>query len=312
MRSFLKFIPPILIFILAIIVKTILTPRDHIPESFSNSVDLIGSLILVVAITWLIIAFIRTVKNNFLKRYDISVADNLRFRKLHTQYNILEKILVFIVIVIALGATLLQFEGVRNVGISIFASAGIAGLILGLAAQRALGTILAGLQIAITQPIRLDDVVIVEREWGWIEEINLTYVVVRIWDKRRLVVPSVYFLEHPFQNWTRTSADILGTVFIYTDYTIPIEALRRELTRLLESNKYWDGKVNVLQVTDAREQTLELRALMSAASSPDAWELRVYIREKLIEFIQREYPQCLPKTRVSLKNSEKEKANPIN
>lgn len=284
---------------------------ELIPGYFMESAELIGSLSMIVAITWLLIAFIRLAKNNFLKRFDISVADNLRYRKLHTQYNILEKILVFIVIVIALGVTLLQFEGVRNVGISIFASAGIAGLILGLAAQRALGTILAGLQIAITQPIRLDDVVIVEREWGWIEEINLTYVVVRIWDKRRLVVPSNYFLEHPFQNWTRTSAEILGTVFIYTDYTIPIEALRAELTRLLESNKYWDGKVNVLQVTDAREQTLELRALMSAASSTDAWELRVYIREKLIAFIQREYPQCLPKTRVSLKNSENEKANPM-
>ena len=311
MQKFLKFIPPVLFFLLAFAIKTILIPMELIPGYFIESSELIGSLSMIVAITWLLIAFIRTAKNNFLKRFDISVADNLRFRKLHTQYNILEKILVFIVIVIALGITLLQFEGVRNVGISIFASAGIAGLILGLAAQRALGTILAGLQIAITQPIRLDDVVIVENEWGWIEEINLTYVVVRIWDKRRLVVPSNYFLEHPFQNWTRTSADILGTVFIYTDYTIPLEALRSELTRLLESNKYWDGKVNVLQVTDAREQTLELRALMSAASSPDAWELRVYIREKLIAFIQREYPHCLPKTRVSLKNSEKEKANPM-
>ncbi len=311
MRRFLNVILPILFFLLAFTIKAILLPMELIPDFFTESTGLIGSLLMIVAITWLLIAFIRRAKNNFLKRFDISVADNLRYRKLHTQYNILEKILVFIVIVIALGITLLQFEGVRTVGISIFASAGIAGLIIGLAAQRALGTILAGLQIAITQPIRLDDVVIVENEWGWIEEINLTYVVVRIWDKRRLVVPSNYFLEHPFQNWTRTSAEILGTVFIYTDYTIPIEALRRELTRLLESNKYWDGKVNVLQVTDAREQTLELRALMSAASSPDAWELRVYIREKMIEFIQREYPQCLPKSRISLKNNEKVKSNPM-
>ena len=195
------------------------------------------------------------------------------------------------------------FESVRSVGVSIFASAGIAGLIIGLAAQKALGSILAGLQIAITQPIRLDDVVIVENEWGWIEEINLTYVVVRIWDKRRLVVPSTYFLDRPFQNWTRTSADILGTVFIYTDYTIPFEPLRKELTRLLESSPHWDGKVNVLQVTDAKETTLEIRALMSAATSPLAWDLRVYIREKLIEFIQKEYPQCLPRTRVVLQEN---------
>jgi len=182
----------------------------------------------------------------------------------------------------------------------LFASAGVAGIILGLSAQKALGTILAGLQIAITQPIRLDDVVIVENEWGWIEEINLTYVVIRLWDKRRLVVPTTYFLEKPFQNWTRTSADILGSVFIYTDYTMPFEPLRKELTRLLEATPLWDGKVNVLQVTDARENTIEIRALMSAATSPQAWDLRVYVREKLIEFIQREYPQSLPRTRVVL------------
>ncbi len=259
-----------------------------------------GHVLLVVSITWAIIAFMRVGKIQLLKNYDISVADNLRSRKLYTQFNILEKILVFIIIVIGTAVTLMLFESFRNIGVSIFASAGVAGLILGLSAQKVIGTILAGLQIAITQPIRLEDVVIVEGEWGWIEEINLTYVVIRIWDKRRLVVPSTYFLEKPFQNWTLTSADILGTVFIYTDYTIPFEPLRRELTRLLESSPYWDKKVNVLQVTDAKENTVEIRALMSAATSPQAWELRVYVREKLIEYIQQEYPQCLPHTRVVL------------
>jgi small-conductance mechanosensitive channel len=300
MKHIQRFTSPILLLLLALFIKGFAPGIIEIPDEFSHAIHIVSSILLVIAITWAAIAFIRTAKINFLKRYDTSVPDNLRMRKLHTQYNILEKILVFIFIVIALGITLMQFEGVRNIGISIFASAGIAGLIVGLAAQKALGTILAGLQIAITTPIRLDDVVIVENEWGWIEEINLTYVVIRIWDKRRLVVPSTYFLERPFQNWTRTSADILGTVFIYTDYTVPIDALRKELTRLLESNKYWDKKVNVLQVTDAKEHTLELRALMSAATSPDAWELRVVVREKLIEFLQREYPQCLPKTRVAM------------
>jgi len=237
-------------------------------------------------------------KNQLLKKYDIGQADNLKDRKVHTQYNILEKIVVFIIIVVASAITLMLFEGVRKVGISLFASAGVAGLIVGLSAQKALGSILAGLQIAITQPIRLDDVVIVENEWGWIEEINLTYVVVRIWDKRRLVVPSTYFLERPFQNWTRTSADILGTVFIYADYTVPVEALRKELTRILEASPHWDGQVNVLQVTDAGEHTLELRALMSAATSPAAWDLRVHVREHLIAFLQRKYPGSLPRTRV--------------
>ncbi len=300
MNHIKRFILPVIIFFLAVFFKSLGQYLEFIPEDFHNGMQFTASILLVVAITWGIIAVIRTAKIRLLARYDIDVADNLRMRKLHTQYNILEKILIFVIILIALGITLMQIEGVRNIGISLFASAGIAGLVIGLAAQKALGTILAGFQIAITQPIRLDDVVIVENEWGWIEEVNLTYVVVRIWDKRRLVVPTTYFMEKPFQNWTRTSADILGTVFIYTDYTIPLNALREELTRLLKSSPYWDKKVNVLQVTDAKENTLEIRALMSAASSPDAWELRVFIREKLVEFIQRKYPHCLPKTRVTV------------
>jgi small-conductance mechanosensitive channel len=257
-----------------------------------------GEVLIVVAIAWGIIAIIRFAKIQLIKKQDISHSDNLRSRKLITQINILEKIIVFIIVIFAVAISLMLFDGVRNIGVSIFASAGIAGIILGLSAQKALGTLLAGLQIAITQPINTDDVVIVENEWGWIEEINLTYVVVRIWDQRRLIVPTTYFLEKPFQNWTRRTSEILGTVFIYTDYTMPIEPLREELTRLLESSPHWDGRVNVLQVTDAKEHTLEIRALMSAATSPKAWDLRVYVREKLIGFIQREYPESLPRTRI--------------
>lgn len=216
--------------------------------------------------------------------------------------NIVERVLVFIIVLFAIGMVLLQFENIRKIGIGLFASAGVAGIIVGFAAQKVLSTILGGIQLAITQPFRLDDAVIVEDEWGWIEEINLTYVVVRIWDKRRLVVPSTYFIEKPFQNWTRTSAEIIGTVFIYVDYTIPFSALRDELTRLLNETKLWDGKVNVLQVTDAKETTIELRALVSAKNSPTAWDLRVYIREKLIEFIQKNYPESLPRTRIRLNN----------
>ncbi len=302
-----RFILPFVIFVIALLLMIFGRDPAYIPEEMHRVLQTIGAILLVAGVTWALIAAIRSVKNRMLSRYDMTVSDNLRVRKLHTQYNILEKILVFIIILVAVSITLMQFDGMRNIGISLFASAGLAGLVIGLAAQKALGTILAGIQIAITQPIRLDDVVIVENEWGWIEEINLTYVVVRIWDKRRLVIPTTYFLERPFQNWTRTSADILGTVFIYTDYTIPIEAVRKELTRLVQDNKYWDGKVNVLQVTDAREHTLELRALVSAASSPDAWELRVYLREKLVGFIQREYPQCLPRTRVKLEEEVRSK-----
>lgn len=159
---------------------------------------------------------------------------------------------------------------------------------------------IAGIQIAFAQPFRLDDAVVVEGEWGWIEEINLTYVVVRIWDQRRLVLPTTYFLEKPFQNWTRTSADIIGSVFIYTDYTVSFEEMRKELDRILETTTLWDKKVKVLQVTDAKERTVESRILVSAKNSPTAWDLRVYVREKMIEFLQKNYPQNLPRMRVTL------------
>jgi len=295
-----RFIAPAFILFLAFFLQYGIEPIGITQEELIAGLKKTGEVLFIMSITLTIIAIIRILKNQLLKNYDVSQADNLKMRKVHTQYNILEKILVFIIFVIATAVALMLFDGVRNIGISLFASAGVAGIILGLSAQKALGTILAGLQIAITQPIRLDDVVIVENEWGWIEEINLTYVVIRLWDKRRLVVPTTYFLDKPFQNWTRTSADILGSVFIYTDYTMPFEPLRKELTRLLEATPLWDGKVNVLQVTDARENTIEIRALMSAETSPQAWDLRVYVREKLIEFIQRQYPQSLPRTRVVL------------
>ena len=295
-----KFITPALVIILALALKYLGEFWNFVPKDFDNLLEKLSSILLIIGLAWTINVLVNIAKLNILNKYDFHEADNLKARKLYTQYNILEKIIFFIVILIAVGTILMLFDGVKNIGVSLFASAGIAGLIIGLAAQRVLATILAGLQIAITQPIRLDDVVIVENEWGWIEEINLTYVVVRIWDKRRLIVPSTYFMEKTFQNWTRTTAEILGTVLIYTDYAIPVDSIRNELTRLLEENPNWDGKVNVLQVTNAREDVLELRALMSAANSPKAWDLRVYIREKLIDYIKREHPDCLPKTRIKL------------
>jgi len=300
MRTLIRFLIPLAIFLLSNFLQFGVKQFEFFSEDMLNGLGKTGQILLVLSIAWGLIVLIRIGKWRLLKIFDISVEDNLKERKVYTQFNILEKVIVFLVVLIALGVALMLFEQVRNVGVSLFASAGIAGLILGFAAQKALGTILAGLQIAITQPIRLEDVVIVENEWGWIEEINLTYVVIRIWDKRRLVVPTTYFLEKPFQNWTRTSAEILGTVFIYTDYTMPFEPLRKELTRILKSSKNWKGKVNVLQITDAKEYTVEIRALMDADTSPKAWDLRVYVREKLIEFIQKEYPQCLPRTRVRI------------
>ncbi len=257
-------------------------------------------LAVIIFITWVIIRLIRLGRDVVLLRYDISEKNNLKARRVYTQFKVIERILVFIIIVIALAVALMTFEQIRKIGVSLFASAGVAGIILGFAAQKLIGNVLAGFQIAIAQPIRIDDVVIVEKEWGWIEEITLTYVVVRIWDKRRLILPTTYFIEKPFQNWTRVSADILGTVFIYTDYTVPIDKLREELTRVLQSDENWDGKVNVLQVTDSTERTMEIRALMSSANSPSSWDLRVNVREKLIDFLQKNYPESLPKSRIDL------------
>jgi hypothetical protein len=188
---------------------------------------------------------------------------------------------------------------VRQFGVSLLASAGLAGVILGFAAQKSLTTLLAGIQIAISQPIRLDDVVIVEGEWGRIEEITLTYVVVRIWDQRRLIVPITHFLDNSFQNWTRTSAEILGTVYFHADYTVPMDKLRKHLKQVLENSPLWDGRVWGLIVTDAKEQTVELRALVSAENASKAWDLRCHVREEMITYLQQHYPDSLPRVRVS-------------
>jgi len=255
---------------------------------------------IIFCVTWLLIKAINLTRELILRQYDMDEKDNLKARKVYTQFRVLERIIIFTVILIATAISLMTFDGIRRIGISLFASAGVAGIIIGFAAQKLLGSILAGFQIALTQPIRIEDVVIVENEWGWIEEITLTYVVVRIWDKRRLIVPTTYFIEKPFQNWTRVSADILGTVFIYTDYQVPVGELRKEFTRILEESKLWDGKVNVMQVTNATEKTVEIRALMSTADSPTGWDLRVHVREKLISFLQENYPESLPRMRVEM------------
>jgi len=302
MRKLKKFIIPFLLFTAAVFVKYFLEKYELVEDDWFGFFDKTGSILMIVSVAWLIIVSLRASKRAFLERYDTSKTDNLRSRKFHTQFNIMESIIIALVIIVSVGSILMLFDDVKRLGISLFASAGVAGIIIGFAAQRMIGAVLAGLQIAITQPIRLDDVVIIEGEWGRIEEITLTYVVVHIWDKRRLIVPTTYFFEKPFQNWTRTTAEILGTVFIYTDYKVSFEALREELTRLLESTPLWDKKVNVLQVTDAKPNGVEVRALMSARDSSTAWDLRVFVREKLIEFLQKNYPESLPKTRVLIQS----------
>ncbi len=274
----------------------ITTPPGEMVQLYQK----ILSLCLIGTIAWTLIEGVGVIKYLVLKQYDIDEADNLKARKVFTQFRIIERILVVSIVIMAVALGLMSFESIRKVGVSLIASAGIAGIILGFAAQKILGTILAGIQIAIAQPIRIEDAVVVEGEWGWIEEINLTYVVIRLWDKRRLVLPTNYFIEKPFQNWTRNSSDIVGSVFLHVDYRMPMDPLRKELDRILEASELWDRKAKVLQVTDAKETTVELRILVSAHNSPTAWDLRVLVREKMIEFIQQNYPDYLPRTRIMM------------
>lgn len=257
------------------------------------------SLLLIGVVAFILCQLVDAAAAFVLKPYRLDVTDNLRARGIHTQVMVLKKVAFTVIGVFTLASMLMVFESVRQFGASILASAGIAGIVVGLAAQRSLATLLAGFQIAMTQPIRVDDVVIVEGEWGRIEDITLTYVVVKIWDHRRLIVPMTHFLERPFQNWTRTSSEMLGTVVLHLDYSAPVHALREELTRILQRSTRWDGRVNVLQVTDTKEHTVELRALVSAADASLAWDLRCEVREHLVAFVQRNYPDSLPRMRAS-------------
>jgi len=291
-----------------LIAGSTLLPATGLADEVGINTGIGLGIVYTVFIAWLVINIIRGIKVFFQDKYDISLKDNLKARKIHTQLSVLERMLIAIVIIISVGIILMTIPQIRKIGVSLLASAGIAGIIIGFAAQRSIALILAGFQIAITQPIRLEDAVIVEGEWGWIEEITLTYVVVRIWDKRRLIVPITYFIEKSFQNWTRTSAEIMGTVFIHVDYGFPVEQMRKKLTEILNDSDLWDGKVNVLQVTDLNDRTMELRALVSASDSPKAWDLRVYVREALIRFVQEEYPQFLPKGRIRLNETSELKS----
>ncbi len=261
-------------------------------------------IVLIAAIGWLLISLLNVFSDVLIVRFPVDVQDNLRARRIQTQVSVLQRVMYVVIVFITIAIILMTFPTVRHLGESLFASAGIAALVAGLAARPTFSSLIAGLQIALTEPIRLDDVVIVEGEWGRIERITTTYVVVRIWDDRRLIVPLSKFIEEPFQNWTVKSSDLLGTVFIYADYTVPVEALRQELNRILRTTNLWDQRVSGLQVTNASERTIELRALMSASDASKAWDLRCFVREKLIGFLQENYPDSLPRTRASLSPAE--------
>lgn len=269
----------------------------------TNIVHHVLLICLIAVIAWMAESAIHIWTSVYLRRFKLDAEDNLLARKHVTQSRILQRIASFLIGVIAVAAALMTFDAVRQYGISLLASAGAAGVVAGLALQPVLKNLFAGIQLAITQPIRMDDALLVEGEWGKVEEITSTYVVVRIWDWRRLILPLSYFIEKPFQNWTRESAALIGTVMIYLDYGVPVSAIRNKVEEIAAASKLWDHQVVNVAVTDFKERTMEIRILVSASNSGRTFDLRCEVREKLIDFIQREYPEALPLTRFELGES---------
>lgn len=288
--------PPLNLFVPLFILESML-PLMQFSKNFLTAFDRITDIFIVIAFAALLISAVRIFEDYVYHQYDLTMEDNLKSRKVRTQLVFVRKTLIIIIVIISVAIVLLSFDSVRKIGAGLLTGVGIGGIIIGFAAQKSLGNFLAGLQIAFTQPIRIDDVLVVEGEWGRVEEITLTYVVVAIWDQRRLILPITYFIEKPFQNWTRTTSQILGTVFLYVDYTFPVEKLRQELLRLLKESKLWDKRVATLAVTDSKPDTIEIRALMSARNSSDAFDLRCFIRENLLKYIYENTPEHLPQKR---------------
>jgi small-conductance mechanosensitive channel len=262
-----------------------------------------NNIVLILSVGWLLIKFVKLGTYMLQKKLNINTSDNLIARKKLTQLTIFENIADTVIVIVTISVILMTFDGARVIGKSLLTSAGIAGIIIGFAAQKSIGMFLAGIQIAITQPIRLDDVVIVEGEWGRIEEITLTYVVVKIWDERRLMLPVNYFLEKPFRNWTRTSANIMGTVFFYVGYDLPVQPIRDFVPEILKDNPNWDGRVFNVQITNTNELYKEMRILVSSSDASKNWDLRTEVREKVIDFIQANYPGCFAKVRLNQNNN---------
>lgn len=252
---------------------------------------------VILTAAWLIGALAFVAEDAALARYRPDGRDNRHARRVRTQVGVLRRVTVLVLVVAAIAGALLTFDGARTVGAGVLASAGVVSVLAGLAAQTTLANVFAGLQLAFTDAIRLDDVVVVEGQWGRIEELTMTYVVVHLWDDRRLLLPSTYFTTTPFENWTRRAADLLGTVELDVDWGVPVGRMRAELMRLLQASELWDHRVGVLQVTDAVDGRVRLRALASAADAPTLWDLRCYVREGLVDWLQREHPEALPRTR---------------
>lgn len=296
--SIVKHLSVPIAFFLPLLLLNIAVSFMDLKQAYSLQIAKLIEVCLTINFAFILIACIKVLQDVITNKYDFNKENNLKERKIRTQLQFVRRFVEVLIILVTTAIVLLSFESMQKIGTGLLTGVGIGGIIIGFAAQKSLGNLLAGFQIAFTQPIRIDDVLIVEGEWGRVEEITLTYVVVSIWDQRRLILPITYFIEKPFQNWTRVSAQLLGTVFLYLDYTAPITALRNELTRLLGNSPLWDKRVNVVQVTDNKQSTIEVRFLMSAKNSSQAFDLRCYVREEMLSFINKNCPESLPKTRL--------------
>lgn len=288
--------------LLSIGLRIILPMVPKIPRPLLDRFDQIVQCLLVLFVGWLAIGGVYVFQNIMLSRFDTTVADNLRARRVHTQMQFFRRVLIALVVLVDAGFLLWNLHDPQlwTFGTGLLASAGVASLILAAAAKSTASNLIAGMQIALSEPIRIDDVVVIQSEWGRIEEITSTYVVVRIWDERRLVVPLSFFIEQPFENWTRRRADLLGTAFIYVDYSVPLAPLRAELQRIVAESPLWDKRVCLVQVTNLNDRTIELRCLVSSPGSAQLFDLRCLVREKMIEFLRDNFPESLPKMRMQI------------
>ncbi|QAV70462.1 mechanosensitive ion channel [Salinibacterium sp. UTAS2018] len=269
--------------------------------------DVIDTVFLIAVIAaggWLLIAIINLLLNRTLARYPTDVPDNRAARRVRTQVLLIRRVLAAVIVIVTIGAILLTLPGAEALGASVLASAGLVSVVAGIAAQSALANVFAGMQLAFSDAIRVDDVVIADGEWGRIEEITLTYIVVSIWDQRRLVLPSTYFTTTPFQNWTRNATELLGEVNFDLDWRVNIDQMRERLSKVVERTELWDGRTANIQVVDAKGGFVRVRVLISAADSGALWDLRTHVREEMVTWLQAKNPAALPRTRVLMVENE--------
>ncbi|WP_373513071.1 mechanosensitive ion channel family protein [Persicitalea sp.] len=310
-RTVRESITSVLYFFFTALFVNLLANNRYATAAESYFIFSASKIILIAVSTWLAIRLVVLMERIILNQLDLNKTNNLQERRLFTKVKFIKRLIVISVLVLAVALLLLSFKRGREFGLGMLTSAGIVSVIVGFAAQKTIANLLAGIQIAFTQPIKIEDVVIVEGEWGHIEEINLTYVVVKIWDLRRMILPITYFVEKPFQNWTRSDSSVIGSAFFYLDYHTPVSKLRHQLMKILQESRLWDGTTAALQLTDTKDQFIVLRAVMSARNAPDAFDLRCEVREKMIEFINAKYPKALPNIPISLKKSDPTDAEPL-